>query len=239
MRDQLVHRGPDAAGAYVSPRRARRPRASAACRSSISAPRPSADAERGRLASSRLQRRDLQLPAACATTWWRAGIGSDRAPIPKSSSISTKNRARMHRRSSTACSRSRSGTSASAADAGPRSGWQEAAVLRPRRAPLAFGSEIKAFFASPEFAIDGRSRDGAVLLPARLRPVSRHALPRRPSGAARHGHRRSSADGRTASRRYWQLTFPPARASRRVDRRSPRRRPRCASADDARPSNGG
>ena len=145
MCDAIQHRGPDDSGFFVEEgvglgmRRLEHHRPGR---------RPPADVQRGRLGRPRLQRRDLQLRASCATACSPAAMSFAPAATPRSWSTSTRRRASGSCPASAACSRSRSGTDAAAACCSPATTSDRSRCSTPRSGGrLAFASEIKALLA--------------------------------------------------------------------------------------------
>ena len=135
MRDRLVHRGPDAAGVYVSPGRARRPRLPPAAHHRSVSERPTSRC-RTRTASVQLvfngeiyNFRELRAGLVARGHQFRSH--SDTEVIVH---LYEENGRRVHRRSRRHVRDRDLGRARRAADAGPRSRRQEAAVLLPRRA---------------------------------------------------------------------------------------------------------
>ncbi len=229
-RDTLVHRGPDADGAV--PRRRDR-RAGLGFRRlriiDLTRQRQSADAERGRVDSARLQRRDLQLPRAARASSRAAAIASARAPTPRSSSTSTKTKGadaieQLDGMFALAIWDERAAPAAARA----RSGGQEAALLlrrlarqrrlRVRDQGVAWRIRTSATRSTrarfPYFFIYG-------YVPASADAVSRRARRSPPATVLT-----IARDGRAPARRYWTLSAAATPRSGRGPSTDARRRRR-------------
>ena len=223
MRDQLVHRGPDAFGIHVSPDGV----AGLGFRRlkiiDLSPERQPADAQRGRQHPAGVQRRNLQLPADSRTP----GRGGTPVPIALrhgSHRPSVRREGRRVRRGARRDVRARHlGRPAAAAGARARPRRQEAALLLSRRPPAGV-----------------RLGDQGVSRPSRhrARQSTRRSLPYYflygyvpgPDTFYRARHRRSNParsspsppTARSTHRVYWKPGFPDAAAQPAVGHRPPR-----------------
>ena len=129
MTESILHRGPDEDGHHVEPGVALGMR-----RLSIIDVEGSHSArdQRDGGRAGRLQRRDLQLRASCATSSRRAATASPRTATPRPSSTSTRSWGRTSSRACAACSPSRSGTGRGGDLCLRATGWASSRCTGPR-----------------------------------------------------------------------------------------------------------
>ena len=227
MLDAIAHRGPDDEGLHLDGAdRARRPtaehhrpRRAVTSRSPTRTAR-SSSACNGEIYNFRALRERLLRSRATSCA---------RTSTPRCSCTSTRSWARASSTSSTACSRSRSGTTRrQQLLARPRPARDQAALLAHdgERARVRLGDQVAA--PPPRRRRAARSRRARRLPPAQVRPGAADHV-RRASQALPPGHLLVSDERGVRTRRWWDLSFTRA-AERRDERGRDRRAPRAACA---------